>query len=279
MPIQKIYVFNVEKHSDMNKWLNRDSSNPEGRTDLPILAFLIQHSDGNILYDTGSSRLVRTQQSEYYYVKALGEDISMCFDGTSDIVQYLDEVGIDSLSHLVVSHGHFDHAGYIDELMQKKYPGVNVVLHEAEAKAIRNPGKQEKVYFRDELKCLDKVTTIYEEVTLMWDSSIETLHLPGHTPGQFGLILPNLKLVFSGDGVFVPENLEGHLPDEQMVMDEGQYMQSVNTLRSKQQEGYKIIMSHAPMFFSDKKRFMAQFGGKGEIVKEGNLDYLVITYS
>ena len=275
MSVGKIYAFMLEKHTSSRGWHNRDAHKPNDTIDVPVLAFLIQCSDGNILYDTGSSRRLRENLSEYS--NRLGHEINISFDGTSDILGCLDKVGVKDLSHLVISHFHFDHAGYADEII-KKY-GSQVIFHKDELEAMKNPGKQRGVYFERELMCFDQLSGIGEDTELAY--GVWAHHLPGHTPGHIGLLFSDLKLIFCGDSVFVPENLKGHLPDDKMVWDEKKYNMTVESLKEMQEGGkHNIIMSHDPRYLSQPDKFLELFNGKGNIVvkPEENLHYMVVDY-
>ncbi len=105
---------------------------------------------------------------------------------------------------IVLTHGHFDHLGALDELL-KRYPGLPVVLREEDAEwAFDHPMNQyPPFYFHQK-----RPTTLFTDVRDTYTCGGITARLlpaPGHTAGgQCILVEEDLKapLCFSGDTLF-----------------------------------------------------------------------------
>ncbi len=101
---------------------------------------------------------------------------------------------------ILLTHGHFDHAGAAQEL--SVLLGIPVYAHETEQETLENPrynlsgmtGKSENykadIYARD------------GEMLELAGFSVRVLHTPGHTPGGCCYYIPNEAVVFSGDTLF-----------------------------------------------------------------------------
>ncbi len=102
--------------------------NPRGQViDIPVAAFYIEHSDGNVLYDTGchpdwagpNGRWPDTLQELFPHIG--GEECML--------PARLDAMGIgpDEVRHVVLSHLHCDHAGCVEYFRKSQ-----IIIHEDE---------------------------------------------------------------------------------------------------------------------------------------------------
>lgn len=101
---------------------------------------------------------------------------------------------------ILLTHGHFDHAGAADELAELLH--VKIYAMEAERDTLEEPGynlsgmlgKTERyhadVYLKD------------EQIINLAGFSIRVFHTPGHTPGGCCYYIPKEDVVFSGDTLF-----------------------------------------------------------------------------
>ncbi len=101
---------------------------------------------------------------------------------------------------ILLTHGHFDHAGGAKELAERY--GIQIYAHEAERETLENPainlsgweGKEVSYhadcYLRDE-----------QEIDLA-GFHIRVFHTPGHTVGGCCYFLPYQNVVFCGDTLF-----------------------------------------------------------------------------
>ena len=99
---------------------------------------------------------------------------------------------------IVCTHGHFDHIGAIDELVEKY--NCPVYIHQDDYEMIYNDQLNLSNYY-GELKIKSKVTAVDKNIDI-GEFHFEFLHLPGHTIGSCFIILKNYHVIFSGDVLF-----------------------------------------------------------------------------
>lgn len=101
---------------------------------------------------------------------------------------------------ILLTHGHFDHAGAAEELADKYQ--ISIYAHEAERETLEDPGLnlcgmigEHKVYRAD-------IFVKDEEVLNLAGFSIRVFFTPGHTIGGCCYYIVDEKILFSGDTLF-----------------------------------------------------------------------------
>ena len=101
---------------------------------------------------------------------------------------------------VLLTHGHFDHAGAAEELADKYQ--ISIYAHEAEKETLEDPGLnlcgmigEHKVYHAD-------IFVKDEEVLNLAGFSIRVFFTPGHTIGGCCYYIADEKILFSGDTLF-----------------------------------------------------------------------------
>lgn len=101
---------------------------------------------------------------------------------------------------ILLTHGHFDHAGAAEELADKYQ--ISIYAHEAERETLEDPRLnlcgmigEHKVYHAD-------IFVKDEEVLNLAGFSIRVFLTPGHTIGGCCYYIADEKILFSGDTLF-----------------------------------------------------------------------------
>ncbi len=190
---------------------------------LPVLAFVIEHDQGMVLFDTGQSPDSLTDP-DYYPGGLLGwvyrRQARFRVPAEQTLPAQLAALGFapSDITHVVLSHLHQDHAGNLapftdvpvyasaDELalLEQKTPEMHGVL----STSIPPPGVTlTPVTFAD----------ADDEVDLFGDGSLVLLSTPGHTPGSMSLLIRRpdaAPLLLVGDVTYDPDLLwRGIVPD------------------------------------------------------------------
>jgi hydroxyacylglutathione hydrolase len=115
------------------------------------------------------------------------------------IVSHVDKIGLD-IKKIVITHGHADHIGALDEI--RKTFGAPVFIGEKDASMLTNPASnlsglagEEIITDKPEgfLKEGDKIT--------VGRFSFDVLETPGHSPGSISI--HGHGVVFTGDAIFL----------------------------------------------------------------------------
>lgn len=100
---------------------------------------------------------------------------------------------------IVLTHGHYDHVGAVNEL--KKATGAIVIAHEEEQELILNPDLSLARYISPDFSIPEVDAYMKEGDRIsVGDLSFTVMHTPGHTQG--GMCLYGHGVLFSGDTVF-----------------------------------------------------------------------------
>ena len=107
---------------------------------------------------------------------------------------------------ILLTHAHFDHISAVTDL-QRRYPSLPVFISEEDAKIISHPFNQ----FPPDYPPVGKFENVRDTKTLGdflasigWQTSVDVIETPGHTPGGVCYLFADGKdgTLFSGDTLF-----------------------------------------------------------------------------
>ncbi|MEK4027266.1 MBL fold metallo-hydrolase [Pseudobacillus sp. FSL P4-0506] len=162
-----------------------------------------------------------------------------------------------NLQNIIITHYDDDHIGSLHDF-KEKYPWINVIASEGEAKYISGEIKSERLvqaedmlenlpsediefgrWFIQQLKSLKHVS-IDEKVQdgdLILDNQCRIIATPGHTSGHISLYFPSLGSVITGDAA-VNENDELVIANPHFCLDMENAKQSLKKIKDLQAETY-----------------------------------------
>ena len=135
---------------------------------------------------------------------AVNEDTQECIlidpaDGAAFLEKTIREKGLQPAA-ILLTHGHFDHIGAVEEL--RKAFGIPVYAQEKEAAVLRDEAVNLSMNYGAGIRLeADRLLKDGEELDLA-GFRIKVLHTPGHTVGGACYYLPDEHYLFSGDSLF-----------------------------------------------------------------------------
>jgi N-acyl homoserine lactone hydrolase len=213
----------------------RQGEDPERRIRFPVPAYLIETGGERILVDTGLNPAAIADPSGFY-----GPETAVF---TLELEQPLaEQVDVGTITRVVLTHLHFDHAGSLTLLP----PSIPVFVQRREwlaggdAAAIARNFLQPRDYAIDE----SRLVLVDGDHDLLGDGSIELLATPGHTPGH--------QSVRVGEGLVLGADV-GHfaatLDDERFPSfgdDFSAQARSARRLRLMRDAGARVTPGHDP---------------------------------
>jgi glyoxylase-like metal-dependent hydrolase (beta-lactamase superfamily II) len=209
---------------------------------IPVPVFLVEHRAGLVLFDTGLAPEAAEDPAA-----ALGEAASRArlrFTPGQRADRQLRAYGFAprDITHVVVSHLHFDHAGGLG-----LFPGATWLLGRGELAAARTPGHR---YYRAEdtrRAGAGRITEVHAaEHDLFGDGSVVLLRTPGHTAGSLSMlvVLGHRAVILAGDAVHHRDAFDRELafPRDQ---DPRAAVASIRRLkRIARRSGASVLISH-----------------------------------
>jgi len=220
----------------------------EGRIDLPVPSFLIEHPKGRALYDTGMHPELRVNAKG-----RLSERLNRLFDFSGfgpgdDIKSKLEAIDRDParIDLIIASHLHFDHVGG-NELV----PNATVIVQRPEWEAGMAPESEARFgFYKADFDKGHKVKAVEGEYDVFGDGSVVCLPTYGHTPGHQSLKVRTEKgeIVLTGDACYFCRTLkERRLPVR--VFDRELMLASLDRLQALEKGGAELIFGHDPEFW------------------------------
>lgn len=227
---------------------------------LPVLAFVIEHERGLVLFDTGQSPDSLTDKA-YYPGGMLGwvyrRQARFRVPAEQTLPAQLAALGFtpDDITHVALSHLHQDHAGNLAPfagtpvlaapaelaLLEQKAPEMHGVL----AARIPPPG----VTLTPLPFTSDPLPGFPESHDLFGDGTLVLIPTPGHSPGSMSLLIRRpdaAPLLLVGDVTYDPTLLQrGIVPD---VGDRRVQLETASRIATLQQHlpTLRILAAHDP---------------------------------
>jgi glyoxylase-like metal-dependent hydrolase (beta-lactamase superfamily II) len=216
-------------------WRQGDDARQPQR--IPIPAWVIETERERILVDTGLSPAAVRDPAAHY-----GEATARIFEFEQD-ASIAEQVDLATLTRVVLTHLHFDHAGGLSLLPAT----VPIVVQRREWEAGHDDAAIARNFYLsvDYAPAADgRVVLVDGEHDLLGDGSIRLLPTPGHTPGHQSVRVGE-RLVIGGDVVHYATSLDdGRLPS--IGDDHAAQAGSVDRLRALRDDGATVMPGHDP---------------------------------
>jgi N-acyl homoserine lactone hydrolase len=210
------------------------------RMATPVSSYLIVHSGGKLLFDTGVSCEARTDP-----VGRLGRRVAslftVCSSAGEDVVSQLAAIGVQpgEIRYVVNSHFHFDHCG-----CNASFPEAEFLVQRAELQAARAEPKRYNAKDWDHALAYREIDGEHD---VFGDGTVVLLPTPGHTPGHQSLwVRPGTGAQFAltADACYTREHLEQTILPV-AVHDALQMTHSLEVLRQmRDRQGVELLYGH-----------------------------------
>jgi glyoxylase-like metal-dependent hydrolase (beta-lactamase superfamily II) len=197
----------------------------------PALAYIVEHPDGRVLFETGLSDLAVEEWPPEWQE---GADLTTVLP-EHKLEARLKQLGLgpEDFRYVVLGHLHSDHAGGARIFRDA---GVEIVVHEAEYDYVKSlPEPSMNFFNKVDWEVIEHVEhTLVNEASFELLPGIELVHLPGHTPGLMGV---KIELAHSGtvllttDAMYRHETYEPPGIGSQTVWDPVQWKESLEKIR------------------------------------------------
>ena len=186
-----------------------DGAEP-GPVTLPVPSFLVAHDDGLLLLDAGlDPRGAEDADGPVAAFGDVGEQID--YPPERRVDRALEALGVATteVTHVVLSHAHFDHTGGL-----RLFPHAAFLVGEGDRPSVR--GEEDEIARRADLEPTRDFAWTYLEGDhdVFGDGSVVVLAMPGHTPGNTSLLvrLAGRTILLSADTAHLRPALETGRP-------------------------------------------------------------------
>ena len=209
--------------------------------ELPVIAILFRHPEGNVLYDTGCHPSVSGKaEARWGNLAAVMTPIG---EHSQNVIDSLAVIGLkpEDINVVVNSHFHPDHCG-----CNEFFTAARFVVHEAELAAAKGAEAPAQGYLPGEWDHPMPMQAVGEGHDVMGDGKLVCVHLPGHTAGLMGLLAAlekTGKVLCVSDAVSLRRNLD-HDEVPKNAENPEALLASYARIRSFEAGGAMIICGH-----------------------------------
>ncbi|HVQ75132.1 MAG TPA: N-acyl homoserine lactonase family protein [Candidatus Binatia bacterium] len=233
---------------DMDRTEMVPDGSPSARWTVPVPSFLVVHSRGRLLFDTGVHPAATADP-----VGRLGEARSRRIGVRSregdDVISQLGRLGLGAgdVTHVANSHLHFDHCGG-----NEFFPHAAVLVQKREMDAARDPAVTGSGRYNPSALDFDHplpYQLVDGEHDVFGDGSVLLIPTYGHTPGHQSLLVrsgKDARVVFSADACYTRENMDRDILPR-ILWDPVEMARSLDALRSlRDRQGVTVFYGHDP---------------------------------
>ena len=204
---------------------------------FPVPVYLIDTGAARILVDTGvHPDAVSDPAARYGSAEAIGPITPEVDESIAE------QVDLDTVTHVVMTHLHFDHASGLD-LVPASVP---MVVQRREWQAAHDAEQVARNFYvpRDYTGTERPVVEVDGDHDLLGDGSVRLLSTPGHTPGHQSVLVED-RLVIGGDVSHFATGFDDHrFP---LFGDDHQAQAaSAERLRALRDGGATVLPGHDP---------------------------------
>lgn len=117
---------------------------------------------------------------------------------SEEIIKILDENGF-KLKHILLTHGHGDHIGAVNDLLEKY--DIDVIIHKDDSELLDDPEKNLSAMMPGGPVIINKFKEVQDnDIIEFGNKQTKIIHTPGHTRGCICILIDDY--LFTGDTLF-----------------------------------------------------------------------------
>jgi N-acyl homoserine lactone hydrolase len=224
---------------------------------IPILFLMIRHGKEWIAFDTGCNAET-TRDPVAYWGEGLAKAFSPVIGPDQEFSRAIKTLGLKpaALKAVILSHGHLDHAGAIEELRGTTVPIYFQKAELAEIRRIVASQQMGTAYIPRDFKYLKELTIreIEGPFDIFGDKSVIAFPTPGHTLGHQSLYVKPTRgsaLIYAADALYTLESMEKSIPPA-IAADLSATMQNIQWFKVENWTGVIVVPSHDPEYWAKR---------------------------
>lgn len=220
---------------------------------IPVPFFVIRHGNDWVAFDTGNNAMV-AKDPKAYWSEAVVKAYTPVMKPEEEFKIQIKKLGLTpkQFKCAVISHGHLDHAGAIDNFVGTDVP---LYFQKAEMPVIKKAiasGKR-TAYIPGDFKQISKlnVKVVDGVFDVFGDGTVVAFPTPGHSPGHQSLVVrlsDGQPLVLCADAMYTLENMFDVIPPG-LAWDIPKSVQTLNTFTAMRALGASMVPSHDPAYW------------------------------
>jgi N-acyl homoserine lactone hydrolase len=252
--LKKLHAFHCGSERFPNAIFDPFSSDPAGIREIPYFFYLIEHSQGLVLFDTGANPGLIEDVNAYLGPEAGNWGIDVRQGDDARVL--LKSVGLaaEDIDHVVLSHLHYDHAGAMTSFPKAKY----WLQSEEWEFAWNPPAHQEAIYIKSEFDVpIERIRLLTGYEDMFGDGTIQLIPTPGHTKGHQSMLVKGASrsYLLAADAAYEPDLADiGRLPAAALTWSPEVMIESRQTLRRVRDENSALVFcTHDTAFRTNVK--------------------------
>ena len=225
--------------------------------EIPIPFLLIRHGKEWIAFDTGCNAETARDPVAYW-----GEELAKAFSPVigpdQEFARAIKMLGLKpaDLKAVILSHGHLDHAGAIEDLRGTTVP---IYVQKAELAEIRKIVVSQRMgtaYTPRDFKYLNELNIRETDgpFDIFGDKSVIAFPTPGHTLGHQSLYVKptgGKPFIYTADALYTLESMEKSIPPA-LAADLPATMQNIHWFKLEDWAGVTVVPSHDPDYWAKR---------------------------
>ena len=254
-PDVDVYAFNCGILKTKTQYILKDTR-VDVPFNVPVPFYLIRHGSSWLAYDSGNNAQVAVDPVKYWG-KAVTDAYFPVMKPHEEFRIQIRKMGLSptDLKGIIMSHGHLDHCGAMDNLAGTKVPVYLQKEELAEIKKQVDSGKR-SAYIPADFKKMDQVNIqpLDGYFDVFGDATVVVIPTPGHTPGHQSVYVrtsAGQSLILAQDACYTLENMVANIPPG-LAYDIPSSMVNIYHFKTMTIMGAQLVPPHDPDFWMGK---------------------------